>query len=519
MADRRFLGGLMYSGFACLFVVSSAVALAQDVADRGVSGTSVTESSRTASTAVRPDTPSPGSLVVDLRPCEDSTSPPGGASGAAGKEVTRGIARSRSGTVKPNVEVRITPIPPKTVKDAFGRRISNSFIGFQLTVVNHSKDFEFLVQHASIVFPVSPEPLPGRSSTPPPASGQSDHGKSCIELSSLDLAILRGVSERGRTSHPRNLILTALKSIGLVATGVITVDNGIPQGYQRAITWFNGPLTSGYEGLFPDFTINRANRLSDLAYGANTLVPRRQGKVIAAFIPKPFVLNKSEVKLFNADPSWYLRNKAPTIAHVIGDFVVEQDDLSPAVRGVESAPLNAQTLQLLSTDVTSTVTGEFLQGATPVVEIEGLEISEVDIKGSSINDTGTEMKFSWRAKRPVPPGTEIRIGVKKGSDTALIRESATYSIAHPVDLKTGSSCVEAGKKLGISAQGLLPGQVRARLEGPPAVPIPVEMDRAGGNVNLTIPSGTAVGKVTVRLSSGPSDDGPTVDVDVKTSCP
>src|SRR6185503_1122864 len=71
----------------------------------------------------------------------------------------------------------------------------------------------------------------------------------------------------------------------------------------KAVAVFNGPVINAYSELYPDYTINQMNRLSDSAYKSNTLIPKQQSKVLVAFIPQGAFLTKKQRAQFWEDPT------------------------------------------------------------------------------------------------------------------------------------------------------------------------------------------------------------------------
>src|SRR6185503_4946953 len=80
----------------------------------------------------------------------------------------------------------------------------------------------------------------------------------------------------------------------------------------KAVAVFNGPVINSYSELYPDYTINQMNRLSDSAYKSNTLVPKQQAKVLVAFIPQAIFLSRQERDMFMKDPTSLYPDYAPT---------------------------------------------------------------------------------------------------------------------------------------------------------------------------------------------------------------
>jgi hypothetical protein len=202
------------------------------------------------------------------------------------------------------IRVWRTIMSPKNVADAFGRRIAQRYIAMQVIIANRSKDYQWLIQEASMDLGNLLGQQKGRQAECQEnaalfllASAQLPDSK----ISSADLAVLRGVAEKGQALDPRNLTLRSLTGAGVVAAGLIAVAN-LGLSYSSAVAAFNGPLLAAFQQVFPDYTLEQMNRLSDSAFAANTIVGKQQAKVLVMFIPQPYLLTKKQQKAYYKDP-------------------------------------------------------------------------------------------------------------------------------------------------------------------------------------------------------------------------
>jgi hypothetical protein len=193
---------------------------------------------------------------------------------------------------------------PKNVADAFGRRIAKRYIAVQVSIANRNKDYQWLIQDASIDL----RPLLLAANT----RGAACEGQIASILDSLtkgfdpkvssaDLTVLRGVAEKGQALDPRNVALRVLTGAGVIGAGLIGVTTFGPS-FAPAVAAFNGPLISAFKEVFPDYTVEQLNRLNDSAYLANTIVGKQQAKVLVMFVPQSYFLTKSEQKDFYNNP-------------------------------------------------------------------------------------------------------------------------------------------------------------------------------------------------------------------------
>ena len=197
-----------------------------------------------------------------------------------------------------------TLMAPKNVADAFGRRIAQRYIAMQVTIANRSRDYQWLIQDASIDLKNLLDQQKTRQGQCPEdaslfllAASQLPDSK----VTSADLTVLRGVGEKGQALDPRNTALRSLTGAGVVAASLIGLANfGV--SYSSAVAYFNGPLIGAFKDVFPDYTVEQMNRLNDSAFLANTIVGRQQAKVLVMFIPQPYLLTRKQQKAYYGNP-------------------------------------------------------------------------------------------------------------------------------------------------------------------------------------------------------------------------
>jgi hypothetical protein len=374
-----------------------------------------------------------------------------------------------------DVKVYVSVMDPGIVQDVFGKRVAQRFVAIQVTIANQNPNFQFLIHDVSLdlkgVFgdefadQVSREaiyacekcvldcrkldhPIPiNEESKDVEAARLSKCQDSCsqtcrfgrFELSSLELSLIRGVAEKGQGEDTRNKTLRYFRAFGTIAAGLIGVASFGPS-YPKSIAVFNGPVINAYSELFPDYTINQMNRLSDSAYKSNSLVPKQQAKVLVAFIPQAIFLTSEQRKKFWKDPTllYPLRTQAATgtttttktdtidfrkaIALVDGSFITEIENLPPLVTGVHIDP--AQALEFLKPRpvVEGYLVGQFLRNSD--IDLlnppEGMEIS---LKGKPDDN---RLFFIIRSDRRVPRTTVLTYRVFNNQGSQTISQSVTY---------------------------------------------------------------------------------------------
>src|SRR5215213_6494390 len=371
-----------------------------------------------------------------------------------------------------DVKVYVSVIDPGIVKDVFGTRVAQRFVAIQVTIANQNANFQFLIHDVSLdLKEVFGEEFANKvrldalnacnscvsdcmelTSTRIQRGDETKQNREArlnacdtgcsqtcrfgrFELSSLELSLIRGVAEKGQGEDTRNKTLRYFRAFGTIAAGLIGVASFGPS-YPKSIAIFNGPVISAYSELYPDYTINQMNRLSDTAYKSNSLVPKQQAKVLVAFIPQAIFLTGEQRKKFWKDPTSLYPENYPVStrgvaqsvdfrkanALVDGSFITEIENLPPLVTGVRIDP--AQALEFLKPRpvVEGYITGQYLRGSDIdlVNPPEGMEIT---LKGKPDDN---RLYFIIKSDRPVPRTTVLNYRVFNNQGTQTISQTVTY---------------------------------------------------------------------------------------------
>ncbi len=346
--------------------------------------------------------------VVLLTPIEAA------AQGSQGKPLQREFVR-----------VYVTVMDPDTVKDVFGTRIGNRFVAIQVTITNRNEDFQYLIHDVSLdlraVFPKTQvEAIEGRSV-------DNAERKPRLEISSLELSLLRGVSEKGQGQDPRNFLLRILRGIGTVAGGLVGVA-GFGPSFAEAVAVFNGPVIAAYSDVLPDYTINQLNRLNDSAYKSNTLIPKQQAKVIVAFIPQSMFMSKKQRSQFKDDPVKLFDSGEidfrKAVAVVDGDFITTVGNLPPTVSGVQIDPAELRKFQDNSPIVKGYVKGRFLSDSDINLLAPIPPGATIELDGTPID---SRLNFIIKSPKPIPPGTPLTFEISNANGVQTMSREMTYS--------------------------------------------------------------------------------------------
>lgn len=427
-----------------------------------------------------------------LLACCAAATPARAQSDDAAKTVRRLIGR--------DVKVYVTVIDPKTVADAFGKRIGDRFVAIQVTITNRSEDYQFLLHDVSLdlrkIF-VRCSPTPGpttlygmteqqmlqrrqlRRQQQQQDQEQDDEEeeeeidagedgcapRELYELSSLELSLLRGVAEKGQGQDRRNFILRLFRGVGTVAAGLIGVASFGPS-YAESVAVFNGPVLSAYMDAFPDYTINQLNRLNDTAWRSNTLVPKQQARVLVAFVPQSMFLTKEQRKQFKDDPTalFSVIDFRRADAVVDGTFITQLEDVPPSVTGVQFTEAELAKFQNATPEVKGFVIGRFLSDSSISIVNPSVPGLTAEVEGTP---TDRRLEFTVRADQPVPPGTTLNFQIANENGVQNFSRTVNYQPALPtvtgIDPAEGTQG-ESDVAVTITGTNFIPGTTRVIMQ-------------------------------------------------------
>lgn len=375
-----------------------------------------------------------------------------------------------------HIKVYSTVLAPKDVADIFGRRIAKRFIAIQVTIANHNRDLQFLihdvtinrckggsgsdnkdflsrvneiVSKADIKLSLNAKLMKSISSPPVSASG----GGNSFRMSSIDIKLLRGVAEKGYALDPRNLTIRLLRGAGAIAGGIMGVTT-FGASYAPSMAAFNGPFITSVERTFPDFTLNQVNRLNDVAYESNSLVPRQQAKIMVVFVPQSFYMDKQQMRQFYDDPG-ALEEALQLLAAVIdveGTFVEELEGQPPLVTDYLIDGAESKKFQSDKPEVHGILIGRFLSGAKIGFSGPAPEGMNVAIKDTP---TFNNLEFTLTSDHPVPSGQPIKLLIANKTGDQRYSFEVSYTAERPTitSIAPGEGNQGASVKVTIEGSG------------------------------------------------------------------
>lgn len=259
-------------------------------------------------------------------------------------------------------------------------------------------------------------------------------------------------------------MLNILVGIGRVAAGLVGIA-GFGPSYPGAVAAYQGGLLGAYELVFPDHTVDQMNRLNDVAYEVNTVVPKRQSKVLVVFLPQRLFMSEKQRKMFWKEPTllWDCRTpeedrldfrkidirlegklitEALAVPPVLTDIFIDQEEMArfeadqPAVEGY--------------------LIGRFLTGAE-ITLTDAPEKVQIKKRGAS---TDNRIEFIVESGIPVPAGTRLTFRVTKGGASQEKSLALDYTPSSPTidDHEITAENMKRFREPGADVPGVLKGK-------------------------------------------------------------
>lgn len=248
-----------------------------------------------------------------------------------------------------------------TTKKVYGTAVANSTLAIQVTVMNFSEEFDFLIHAITL------------------------RAKDLnLNLTAMDKRIIQAIGQRGQTDDPRNRWLRALTGIGSALVPFPTFIN-VGNSFLPAVAAFNGPGLSAFNLVFPDHTVNQMIRISNHALESNQVVPKEKATNVTIFVPINMMLSKTDVELFANDPfAVYQKIVKQFEVRVDGVFVEAVD--TPDAFAILGAKYDAttHTIEISGAGFLPTDTVSIREGANAADVLSEPEVKYGDGKSLSV---------------------------------------------------------------------------------------------------------------------------------------
>jgi hypothetical protein len=224
-------------------------------------------------------------------------------------------------TVNGNVHVQAVLIPREAARRIFGSEIANNYAVIEINVGNKSPDAALIIH--GIFIDYSAWPLSGASRSAVNAARSGDAFQESNfpdQVASEEYRVVRGEMLDAQTDTLRNRLMRWLTLAGNLA-GAYSFSIG-EQGILRGIAAATGVGIPGVATAYPDKSVDQLNRISDLGFRSNKVIPKDAADVIVCFFPIDRFLTPGFKRIFLKRPAVFF---APFLLVTDTDRAVRKD--------------------------------------------------------------------------------------------------------------------------------------------------------------------------------------------------
>ena len=304
-----------------------------------------------------------------------AAAPASAAKKPAAKTDDKGVATS-PGTVADNASVESVLLPYEVCRRVFGKQVALNYAAVELTVSNRSSSASLILH--SIFIDYSQWALSGNmyfhgqasndasasygsAKGAPPAKSKRNPKytpyqtpNDPTQVASVEYRVVRGGLLDAQPWTLRNVLMRSLEAAGAVATAY-SFSISEP-GIVRGIAAFSGQVVPAARALIPDGTVDQLNRISDLGFQVNKVIPKNSSDIVVAFFPIDRFLTPGLKKLYLKSPALFFAPYALVLDNtarqdllpIIENFM--PSGVQPSPKAAANAFLNELAMQYM-TDV------------------------------------------------------------------------------------------------------------------------------------------------------------------------
>ena len=391
-------------------------------------------------------------------------------------------------------DIKRVILTPRETADDFGKRIAQSHLAMQVTVTNNSKQLDMIIQHAGVdltkaLSPARVAQFVKRVRQVNRKLGSGYALASSTKMSSVDLALLQGVAQKGQNYDLRNQAYRLIVAIGTVGAGLVGAA-GLGPVLPKAVAAWTGPGQTAFATLFPDLTVDELIRLNDRAYTANTVVPRQKSKVFVVFLPLDLIMTPEEKASYWKRPSDFISivtNSGTTTPATSGtqpatsqldlsqievetqyDFIVPLTDIPPMITEVAITDKEMDNFTKKA-PVHGSIVGRFLDGATvslPDGAAMGLDIAADTATGTPASGEN-RLYFVITPNKVVPANTRLVFQVTRDKQVTTFSKLLSHNFppATLTSLDPAKGSVKSDVPVKLGGSGFLDGDVTILIDG------------------------------------------------------
>ena len=277
-------------------------------------------------------------------------------------EVTAVQPRPLPPGLKPQVDLMWKILPREVVHDNFGNRIARRYYAVEVMIGNNSG---YDLQIAGIGFTMPACTLTRIDPATRLPAFDCTNNPAVRKIPTDGYQIVRGSLEREDEFGRRHFALSAVKTIGLLMTGLIPFFPNPSSDAGEVANFVNNPITQGFELLFPRTTIRQLQRMEVQALHDGMIVPHNAQRRALSFI------SKRVVGLSKVD-----RDHPQKAMARLGDMVL----VGQQVEYLQRVQVTSQGDGAVEPPVvTNPELGSITQGTAEDLRIVGSNLREVDI--------------------------------------------------------------------------------------------------------------------------------------------
>jgi hypothetical protein len=214
----------------------------------------------------------------------------------------KGIPMTVVSNVSDETSVEAVLIPASLARRIFGKEVANNYAVIELIVSNRDSKAALIVQ--SVFLDYSQWLLSGLSNNLPkaPSLEKTQKENQPWQVASVESRLVRGELLDAQQWTARNWTIRALTAIGSVAAGF---QFPFSADVSKGIAAFNGVVVPGVSTLWPDGTVNQLNRISDVGFQTNKVIPKQASDIMVAFFPIDRFLTPTFRKMFLQNPAGF----------------------------------------------------------------------------------------------------------------------------------------------------------------------------------------------------------------------
>ncbi len=211
----------------------------------------------------------------------------------------KGVPIAIKSNVSQSASLQAVLIPATLAKRIFGKEVSQNYAVVEVIISNRDSKASLVVH--SVFLDYSDWLLSGTSGQKSLTGLDATQAATIpSQVASIESRLVRGELLDSQQWTSRNLTMRALTFLG---TAAVAFEFPFSTDVTKGIGAFNGTVVPGASVLWPDGTINQINRISDVGFQTNKIIPKQGSDILVAFFPIDRFLTPSFRRIFLSNPA------------------------------------------------------------------------------------------------------------------------------------------------------------------------------------------------------------------------